>query len=194
MKKELATYLNKYSGDTRYEKVWEQMQILSIQDVTTNRQHKNGTVVWKLPVKCQYGGAIHVASYKSGYVRRVKAGGYCDIWQLNKRETTKETFPKYKTYWSDDGDYVQKETGEHYTREYKTCKLIPIEIDRLEYMIEFVVKNYYIGYANKLSSGEFIPTWKHEDKLKDVVRDFGAIKGEITELKVIANGHRYNVI
>ena len=72
--------------------------------------------------------------------------------------------------------------------------LIEDEQKRLEYLISYCLKNYYIGYANMLSSGEFIPKWKHEDKLKDVVRDFGAIKGEITELQVVANGHRYKVI
>ena len=34
-----------YKGDTRYEKVYEQMQLLGIQDVTTYKQSKNGTVV-----------------------------------------------------------------------------------------------------------------------------------------------------
>jgi len=40
-----------YANDTRYEKVWEQIELLGIQDVTTNRQHKNGTRVWRLPIK-----------------------------------------------------------------------------------------------------------------------------------------------
>ena len=34
--------MNNYMGDTRYEKVWEQMQLLGIQDVSTERQSKNG--------------------------------------------------------------------------------------------------------------------------------------------------------
>ena len=36
-----------YLRDSRYEKVLEQMQLLGIQDVTTMRQHKNGTITWK---------------------------------------------------------------------------------------------------------------------------------------------------
>ena len=40
-----------YFGDSRYEKIWEQMQLLGIQDVTTDRQDKNGTIVWRLPIK-----------------------------------------------------------------------------------------------------------------------------------------------
>ena len=61
------------------------LQLLGIQDVTTKQQKKNGTREFKLPVKDQYGGEIHVASFASGYVRRTKAGGYCPSWQLNKR-------------------------------------------------------------------------------------------------------------
>ena len=37
----------KYQGDSRYEKIYEKMQLLGIQDVTTERQHKNGTIVWR---------------------------------------------------------------------------------------------------------------------------------------------------
>ena len=150
------------------------IQLLGIQDVTTTRQKKNNTLEFKLPVKDQYGAEIHVASFASGYVRRTKAGGHCPSWQLNK---TKKVPPTKDYKWSS----IER-------------ILIPNEQDRLEYLISFCLKNYYIGQANMLSNGNFIPKWKHEDKLKDVVRDFGAIKGEITELKVIANGHRYNVI
>ena len=149
------------------------IQLLGIQDVTTTRQKKNNTLEFKLPVKDQYGAEIHVASFASGYVRRTKAGGHCPSWQLNK---TKKVPSGYKDW------------------QCTERILIPNEQDRLEYLISFCLKNYYIGQANMLSNGNFIPKWKHEDKLKDVVRDFGAIKGEITELKVIANGHRYNVI
>ena len=60
------------------------LQLLDIQEVTTSKQKKNGTREFKLPVKDQYGAAIHVASFASGYVRRTKAGGYCPSWQLNK--------------------------------------------------------------------------------------------------------------
>ena len=70
-------------------------------------------------------------------------------------------------------------------------KLIPNEQDRLEYLISFCLKNYYIGYANKLSSGEFIPKWKHEDELQ-YARE---LENKVCnpEVKVIVNGHRYNV-
>jgi hypothetical protein len=174
-----------YKGDTRYEKVYEQMQLLGIQDVSTPRQVKNGTIEWQLPVKDQYGHEIYVASFASGYVRRTKAGGYCPSWQLNKRC---ESEPQY---------YKIKKDGETLYRKYttRTCELIPNEVDRLEYLISFCLKNYYIGQANKLSSDEFIPKWKYE-AYKDEHRRLVSIvnKSENPEVKVIVNGHRYNVI
>ena len=156
------------------------LQFLDIQEVTTSRQKKNGTREFKLPVKCQYGGAIHVASFASGYVRRTKAGGYCPSWQLNKRV---ESEPRY---------YGPFENGMYRKYTTRACKLIPNEQDRLAYLISFCLKNYYIGYANKLSSGEFIPKWKHEDKIEETKKLH--VWQEDPEVKVIVNGQRYNVI
>ena len=158
--------------------VEQTLQLLGIQEVTTKKQKKNGTREFKLPVKCQYGGAIHVASFASGYVRRTKAGGYCPSWQLNKRC---EGEPQY--FKLSNGDYRKFTT--------RACKLIPNEQDRLAYLISFCLKNYYIGYANKLSSGEFIPKWKHEDKIEETKKLH--VWQEDPEVKVIINGHRYNI-
>jgi len=158
------------------------LQLLDIQEVTTSRQKKNGTREFKLPVKDQYGAAIHVASFASGYVRRTKAGGYCPSWQLNKRC---ESEPKY---------YKIEKGSETLYRKYttRTCKLIPNEHDRLVYLTSFCLKNYYIGQANKLSSGEFIPKWKHEAYKHEYKNRVNEVNNP--EVKVIVNGHRYNVI
>ena len=40
-----------YQGDPRYRKVLEQMDLLGIMDVSTTRQSKNGTIIWKLPIR-----------------------------------------------------------------------------------------------------------------------------------------------
>ena len=150
----------------------ETIQLLGIQDVTTPRQKKNGTREFKLPVRDQYGAAIHVASFASGYVRRTKAGGYCPSWQLNKTKTV----PPTKDYrWPS-----------------KERILILDEQERLDYLIAFCLKNYYIGQANMLSSGKFIPKWKHEDKLeqqKQMTNEFYPY-----DLQVLVNGQRYKVI
>ena len=168
--------------------VEQTLQLLDIQEVTTSRQKANGTREFKLPIKDQYGSEIHVASFASGYVRRTKAGGYCPSWQLNKRVE------------SEIKHYGPFEDGTH--REYttRTCKLIPDETERLNYLISFCLKNYYIGQANKLSNGEFIPKWKHEDRVKNAIENeklknkIGWRYGNDDEISVTINGHRYNVI
>ena len=157
------------------------LQLLGIQEVTTKRQKKNGTREFKLPVKDQYGGEIHVASFASGYVRRTKAGGYCPSWQLNK---TKKNFEKE---WPNGYKYYSTERI-----------LIPNEQDRLEYLISFCLKNYYIGQANMLSSGKFVAKWKYDEAIKLGQEEVKRTKElhvwqEDPEVKVIVNGHRYNI-
>ena len=162
------------------------LQLLGIQEVTTKRQKKNSTREFKLPVKDQYGGEIHVASFASGYVRRTKAGGYCPSWQINKRV---ESEPQY--YGPFENGYYRKYTT-------RTCKLIPDEQDRLEYLISFCLKNYYIGQANMLSSGKFVAKWKYDEAIKLGQEEVKRTKElhvwqEDPEVKVIVNGHRYNI-
>ena len=155
--------------------VQNKLDFLQIQEVTTEKQKANGTREFKLPVRDQYGAAIHVASFASGYVRRTKAGGHCPSWQLNK---TKKNFEKE---WPNGYKYYSTERI-----------LIPNEQDRLEYLISFCLKNYYIGQANMLSSGNFIPKQKHEDLLSAMeaqVEDH-----DVKEVQVIIDGHRYNII
>jgi len=130
----------------------ETIQLLGIQDVTTKRQKKNGTITWRLPIK-KYGKFIEVGSFKSGYVRNNNSG-YCN-YQLNNK------------------------------------KKINSEQKRLEYLITYCLKNYYINQANMIEDGKFVPKWKHEyemENLRGRQEEFNT-----PEVKVIVNGHRYNV-
>ena len=171
--------------------VEQTLQLLGIQEVTTKQQKKNGTREFKLPVRCQYGGDIHVASFASGYVRRTKAGGHCPSWQLNKRIDGK---PEY--FNSGNVDSLGRPMYTKFTT--KGCELIPKEIDRLEYLISFCLKNYYIGYANKLSNGEFVPKWKYEDAEKQGysagLQENIDAKPAVENLSVIVNNERYKII
>ena len=119
-----------YNSDARYAKVLEQMDLLQIMDVTTTRQAKNGTVVWKLPMKNNNSGKtnIEVASFSTGYVRNQNSG-YSN-YQLNKRC---ESEPEYFKDYEYRGDGTQKWTGKYRKFTTRGCKLIQIEIDRLEY-------------------------------------------------------------
>ena len=155
------------------------LQLLNIQEVTTSRQKKNGTREFKLPINDPYGDAIHVASFSSGYVRRTRTSGRSD-WQLNKTK-------KEKRYV----EMTDYDTGRPVIRTFHDTVriLIDNEQDRLAYLISYCLKNYYIGQANKLSNGEYIPKWKHEDSIKNAV-----VENCTPEVKVIVNGHRYNII
>ena len=163
------------------------MQLLGIQEVTTKQQKKNGTREFKLPVKDQYAKPIYVASFASGYVRRTKANGYSPSWQINKRvESEPQYYPEYK--WQDG---YQVKTGKYRKFTTRGCKLIPNEADRLEYLVSFCLKNYYIGQANMLSSGMFVPRWKYEELEKS--KKIGWNYGNQDEISVTINGHRYNL-
>tara|TARA_X000001036_G_C20582212_1_gene767228 strand:- start:538 stop:1068 length:531 start_codon:yes stop_codon:yes gene_type:complete len=168
-----------YYGDSRYERIWEQMQLLGIQDVSTKRQSKNGTIVWKLPIKNNYprqnANFIEVASFSTGYVRNQNSG-YSN-YQLNKRC---EGEPEY--FKLANGDYRKFTT--------RACVLIPKEIDRLEYLIKYCVKNYYIKNANQVPNGEFYPKWmydSHKDEYKNRASEVNDLQNKLATIKRIAD-------
>ena len=153
-----------YNSDARYAKVLEQMDLLQIMDVTTTRQHKNGTVVWKLPIKNDNSGKtnIKVGSFSTGYVRNQNSG-YSN-YQLNKRcESNPQYYPEQK-YNADTGEHTK--TGKYLKFTTRGCKLMPIEIDRLEYLISYCLKNYYIKNANQVADGKYVPEWYHKNELE----------------------------
>ena len=170
-----------YNSDPRYAKVLETMDLLGIMDITTTRQDKNGTIVWKLPIKNEWDKSfIEVASFSTGYVRNQNSG-YSN-YQLNKRcEGEPEYFDSGRKDSMGRPLYTQFST--------RGCVLIPNEQDRLEYLISFCLKNYYIGQANMLSSGKFVAKWKYDEAIK-----LGEEYAREPEVKVIVNGHRYNII
>ena len=158
-----------YNSDTRYAKVLEQMDLLGIMDVSTTRQSKNGTITWKLPIKNYWPGnqknatCIEVASFKSGYVR-TQNSGYSN-YQLNNIYFEDEYYPEREI---DENYNYGKLTGKYTKFQTKKCKLIPIEIDRLEYLIGYCLKNYYIKHANFVANGEYIPKWTHKWELERI--------------------------
>jgi len=164
----------KYQGDGRYERVYERMQLLGIQDVTTDRQHKNGTIVWKLPIKDQDSGIlIEVASFKTGYVRN-QGKSTRSNYQLNK---TKKIF---ENEWP---------SGYKYYSTRRT--LIPIEIDRLEYLISYCLKNYYIKNANRIADGDYVPKWMYDNRVAEAELESN---GALQQLSVTVNNERYKII
>ena len=138
----------------------EQIDLLGWKDITTSRQYKNGTRIFQLPIK-KYGQYIEVGSFESGYVRRMN-GGYTP-YQLNKTEK----FDHYYKLYDYSNDNSPKFNGNYRKHECIKRILIPNEVDRLEYLIAFCLKNYYINQANMIEDGKFVSKWKHEYEMKN---------------------------
>ena len=136
------------------------LDLLKIKEITTERQKKNGTRIFQLPIK-KYGQYIEVGSFKSGYVRRMN-GGYTP-YQLNKRNYYDHYYKSYDSKWVD-GEYVQKWNGKYNKMTCRGCILIDNEYDRIKYFISFCLKNYYINQANMIEDGKFVPKWKYDMK------------------------------
>ena len=122
--------------------------LLQIKEITTDRQAKNGTRVFKLPMKAYwkyagYSEPVILATYKSGYVRRLLTNsgvyGGVGMYQLNKRyEGEPEYYKSYK--WVGDEQVCD---GKYRAFTTRKCKLIPNEVDRLQYLLDYAIKNWY---------------------------------------------------
>ena len=201
-----------YKGDDRYEKIKEQMDLLSITDVTTERQVLNGTIVWRLPILSDRKGKyLEYASFSTGYVRNQGVDCHSN-WQINKRFTGDyEYYPDYE--WCDKAQKSIK-TGKFNRFRSKKCELIPIEIDRLEYMMKYVIKNEFIKRANYVQQGKFVPKWQYDNVRKAVIEHgidqyvapekpnedlLCAMEAQteghnVKEVTVIIDGHKYKLI
>ena len=170
-----------YKGDTRYEKIKEQMDLLGITDSTTERQVLNGTIVWRLPFKSR-GRHIEFGSFASGYVRN--QGNQCHSnWQINKRvESEAQYYPDY--VWCDKTNRSVK-TGKFNRYYTKKCVTIPIEIDRLEYMMKYIVKNEFIKRASEYE-GLVKSTYVHQGYQQACERIY-ELNEKLIEIKNIVN-------
>ena len=138
--------------------LYRQMDLLQMKEVSTYRQQKNGTRIFELPI-IKYGSKIQVGSFKSGYVRRMN-GGYTP-YQLNKTEK----FDHYYKLYDYSSDKSPKFNGNYRKHECVKRILIDNEYDRIEYLITYCLKNYYINQANMIEDGKFIPKWKYENMM-----------------------------
>jgi hypothetical protein len=98
-------------------------KILGIKDVTTNRQRKNGTTVYELPIQQMWQTLepkpLRFATYKAGYVRNVSEYN-SSPYQINKTK--------------------KRPAGKGYHFETVERVLIPNWEDRLIYLAKFIIK------------------------------------------------------
>ena len=193
---------------TTLKEVRDMFELLNIQRCDTNAQRKRGTSVYKLPHDLCYpnGRTIPVkfAEYASGYVRRVEAGYTC--WQINKTRKSDEYYKDYE--WNE--DYTKQTWTGKYRKSDRTIRiLIPRYEDRMIHMANHILKNHYqVKAGTKYIIGEWtkdcmVANAKKKDKeyIKSTQEYQSLPWGEECksetftkdEVKVIINGHRYNL-
>ena len=117
----------------KYSKFYEALDLIGCKHVSTLRQIKNGTRVFRLPFNDAWGHDIDFATYESGYVRRLVKVGYCPCYQINKKRKCSRM--------------IKVESGQHKGYYYKLRSneriLIEGNGDRLEYLFNYIVRNFF---------------------------------------------------
>ena len=117
----------------KYRKYYEALDLIGCKHVSTPRQIKNGTRVFRLPFKDAWNQDIEFATYESRYVRKLVKLGYCPCYQINKRK------PETRL--------IEVKSGPHKGYFYKLRSservLIPGNGDRLEYLFNYIMRNYF---------------------------------------------------
>ena len=148
--------------------------MLGIKNVSTRRQKQNGTQVYELPIQQMYQSLIpkplRFATYKAGYVRNVSEYN-SSPYQINKTK---------KRPAGTDGYHF--ETVERI--------LIPSWEERLIYLAKFIIKNYY-RKPTYLINDYVIECLQQERRQANKDREWNNPSGD--DIKVIINGHRYNL-
>ena len=185
----------------------EVFQLLGIKDVTKDWQRSKGTKVFELPFKTMYANGykeinrFHIT--KSGYVRKMlvnsKGASWC-CYQLN-RTRTKEYF--YKDYRYNFDTKESKWTGKYCKSKRKERIMIPNYEDRLVYLCNYILKNYYRNQQgasfyriNDYQVSEIKRQSTHSEPQDLPFTDEGKRYDDelcVNDIKVIINGHRYNL-
>jgi len=146
--------------------------MLGIKNVSTRRQKQNGTQVYELPIQQMWQTlepkTLRFACYRSGYVRNVTEG-LASSYQINK---TKK--------------HPAGVNGYHY--EHVERILIPSYDERLVYLANYILKNYYQK-----------PTYLMNNYTIKCLKEAYHEQCKVTglpfddDIQVIVNGHRYNL-
>ena len=153
-------------------------KILGIKEVTTMRQMANGTNVYELPISQVWQTLdpkpMRFATYKTGYVRNVTEG-LASSYQINK--TRKVTYESGMTG-------VERIYIDNWE-------------DRLIYLAKYIIKNYYQKTTYIMS--DYVMKCLREayvDQNRTGLpfdHELEASNTRISDVKVIINGHRYNL-
>ena len=179
-------------------------ELLNIKEVGKKFQHKRGTYVYELPFCTSYHNGtlvpIKFAVYKTGYVRRVEGAFTC--YQINKKRQEPDYFKDYKWNY----DTKESEWTGKYRKRYSTKRiLIDNHEDRMVYLCNYILKNYYrsnrmnlVGEYTMKKVSEVHGEWwrQNSDYLKSKQETDIWCRNDLEakdEVQVIINGHRYNL-
>jgi len=173
--------------------------LLGIKEVTKPYQEKRGTQVFELPFKTMYANGYkevnRFAVYKSGYVRKMIVkdnGASYSCYQLNKTRKKEYFIKDYEWVDLKNGDYTQKWTGKYRKYIGKERIMIPDYEARIVYLCNYILKNYYRNQQgasfyriNDYQVSEIERQSTHSEPQDLPFRE--------DDVKVIINGHRYNL-
>lgn len=135
--------------------------LLGVKEVTKKWQKKKGTRVFELPFKTMYAnGSSEInrfSVYRSGYIRKMvvnRNGASYSCYQLNKQYKSKRKY--FNSYYKE-------------YRTFNTTKraMIYNEDDRLVYLCNYILKNYY----RKQSGASFYRVSDYQVKLMERYSD-----------------------
>ena len=179
--------------------------LLGIKEVGKRWQHLKGTWVYELPFKSSYAnGSTDInrfSVYKNGYVRKIivgKSGGSIGCWQLNKVRKEPEYFKDYK--WNENFT-KQTWTGKYRKHDRSKRILIDRHDDRVVYLCNYLLKNIYntskwslVGDYTRERMKEYHHShYKRQDHQLPFTEECESETFTKDEVKVIINGHRYNL-
>ena len=145
--------------------------MLGVKNVSTRRQKKNGTQVYELPIQQVWQTLnpkpLRFACYRTGYVRNISESN-SSCYQINKTKSI---------------TYKSGMTGVERI-------LIPTYDERLVYLANFILKNYY-QKPTYLINDYVIECLQQERRQANKDREWNNPSGD--DIKVIINGHRYNL-
>ena len=191
------------------EEAYRVFDLLGIKEVTKKWQKANGSEVWELPFKTMYANGCSEVNrftiYKSGYVRKMivnSNGASYSCYQLNKTRTTEN----YRKYYKWNDDFTEsKWTGTYIKSKNKERIMIPNHEDRLVYLCNYILKNYYrnqtgvsfyrindyqVGRIKQLAEEDKA---RYDEQLPFNVPEDDKFFSSTDDVQVIINGHRYNL-
>ena len=181
-------------------------ELLGIKEVTKPWQKAKGTEVWELPFKTMYyNGSAEInrfTIYKNGYVRKMVVYGENNAtkgcYQLNRVRKVASFIKDYKwNYDTEESEWTGK-----YRKVYNNERImVDNHRDRVIYLCNYILKNYYnkneyalVGEYTQERVKETHGKWWRNGKKHDQL-PFKCESETFTkdEVKVIINGHRYNL-